>query len=99
MALRRPHMRAERKAVEAERAAVSAVAATAEGEECAAGAQGLLATRARAKERKGASRRHLFREGDASTTLARATADARALVARTEINRVRGRMLLSVTSK
>ena len=62
MARRRPHMRAERKAVEAERAAVSAVAATAEGEECAAGAQGLLATRARAKERKGASRRHLLRE-------------------------------------
>ena len=58
---RRPHMRAERKAVEAERAAVSAVAATAEGEECAAGAQGLLATRARAKERKGASR-HLLLE-------------------------------------
>ena len=92
-------MRAERKSVEAERAAVSAVAATAEGEECAAGAQGLLATRARAKERKGASRRHLLREGDASHQRGPNSADARALVARTEINRVRGRMLLSVTSK
>ena len=39
-------MRAERKAVEAERAAVSAVAATAEGEECAAGGKKPLSTRA-----------------------------------------------------
>ena len=98
-------MRAERKAVEAERAAVSAVAATAEGEECAAGAQGLLATRARAKERKGASRRHLLRERDAFS--ARRTNAARSRGARREINRGANakagpenrQMFLSVASK
>ena len=64
MARRRLRTRAEQKATDSrgkaverswdERATVSAVAATAEGEERAAGAQG-LATSARAKERKRAS--------------------------------------------